>query len=184
MGKLYGTGIFALNVKRGKKRKMLPSFLTHAIFRQIAKWKGNKVREILAITKALADESRLRALYALKTGELCLCQIVELLRLAPSTVSKHMAILRRARLIDGRKEGRWIFYRLMGAAVPGEIQEGIDWICGGLTKTKRIQEDSRRLKKILSINREELCKRHRCPKQSGEKFLRLKKRSKRACEGR
>ncbi len=138
------------------------------------------MREILAITKALADENRLRALYALQSGELCLCQIVELLRLAPSTVSKHMAILRRARLIDGRKEGRWIFYRLISLDVPTEIQEGIDWIFGGLTKTKRIQEDSRRLKKILSINREELCKRHRCPKESGKNFLRSKKRSRRA----
>jgi len=167
-------------VKRGKKEKILPSILTHAIFRQIAKWKDDKVREILGITKALADENRLRALYALQSGELCLCQITELLGLAPSTVSKHMAILRQARLIEGRKEGRWIYYRLMGADVPVEVQEGIAWICRALTKTKRIQEDGRRLKEILSIDREELCKKLRCPDYSNAKVRHLKKKSKRA----
>ena len=140
------------------------------------------MREILGITKALADENRLRALYALQSGELCLCQIIELLGLAPSTVSKHMAILRQARLIEGRKEGRWIYYRLMGADIPVEVQKGIAWICGALTRTKRIKEDGRRLKKILRIDREELCKKHRCPEQSGEKVRRLKKKSNRSRE--
>ena len=138
------------------------------------------MREILGITKALADENRLRALYALQVGELCLCQIVELLRLAPSTVSKHMAILRQARLIEGRKEGRWIYYRLMGRDAPYEVQRGIAWICWALPRTKRIQEDARRLKKILRIDREELCKKLRCPKQSDEKVRLLKKKSNRA----
>ena len=124
------------------------------------------MREILAITKALADENRLLALYALQSGELCLCQIIELLGLAPSTVSKHMAILRQARLIEGRKEGRWIYYRLMDADKPVEVQKGLTWICGALTKTKRIKEDCRQLKKILHIDREELCKKHHLKRKS------------------
>ena len=124
------------------------------------------MREILGITKALADENRLRALYALQSGELCLCQIIELLGLAPSTVSKHMAILRQARLIEGRKEGRWIYYRLMDADKPVEVQKGLTWICGALTKTKRIKEDCRQLKKILHIDREELCKKHHLKRKS------------------
>ena len=135
------------------------------------------MREILGITKALADENRLRALYALQSGELCLCQIIELLQLAPSTVSKHIAILRQARLIEGRKEGRWIYYRLMGTDIPGEVQKGIDWICRALTKTKRIKEDGKRLKEILRIDREELCRKHRFVKQSDEKNRPLKRKS-------
>lgn len=162
------------------KKRILRSTLTHAIFRQITKWKGDRLREILSITKALADENRLRALYALQSGELCLCQIIELLGLAPSTVSRHMSILRQARLIEGRKEGRWMYYRLMGADVPVEIQKGIAWICGALTKTERIQEDGRRLKKILRIDRGELCKKLRCPEQLSEKVHRRKKESNKA----
>jgi len=138
------------------------------------------VREILGITKALADENRLRALSSLQSGELCLCQIIELLGLAPSTVSKHMAILRQACLIEGRKEGRWVYYRLAETDVPVEVQKGISWICGALKKTKRVKEDNKRLKKILRMNREELCKKIHCPEQTDEKVRRLKKKLNRA----
>ena len=70
------------------------------------------MREVLAITNALADESRVRALMALTGGQLCVCQIAELLQLAPSTVSKHLYILRQGGLVESRKKGRWIFYSL------------------------------------------------------------------------
>jgi len=136
------------------------------------------LREILSITKAMADENRLRALYALQSGELCLCQIIELLGLAPSTVSKHMAILRQARLIEGRKEGRWIYYRLMDVEKPLEVQKSIAWICGALAKTQKIKEDGRRLKRILRIDREELCGKYRCPGHSDEKIRLPKEKSK------
>jgi hypothetical protein len=73
-----------------------------------------------------------------------------------------------------------MYYRLMGADVPVEIQKGIAWICGTLTKTERIQEDGRRLKKILRIDRGELCKKLRCPEQLSEKVHRRKKESNKA----
>ena len=70
------------------------------------------MRDLMAVIKALADENRVQILMALRPKELCVCQIVELLGLAPSTVSKHIAILKQARLVCSRKEGRWMFYRL------------------------------------------------------------------------
>jgi DNA-binding transcriptional ArsR family regulator len=73
------------------------------------------MRDFLVLVKGLADESRLRTICALKGRELCVCQITELLGLAPSTVSKHMSILHQARLVDSRKEGCWSCYRLPGA---------------------------------------------------------------------
>ena len=74
------------------------------------------MESVLAITRALADENRVRALLVLDGRELCVCQLIEFLGLAPSTVSKHMTILRQARLIEGRKKGRWMNYRLAGSA--------------------------------------------------------------------
>ncbi len=69
------------------------------------------MKEIVAITKALADEGRIRCLAALRERELCVCQLIELLELAPSTVSRHMSILRQAGLVESRKTGRWVYYR-------------------------------------------------------------------------
>ena len=64
------------------------------------------------ILKAVSDPTRIRILMALKAGELCACRITEMLKLAPSTVSKHMSILKIAGFIEFRKDGRWIYYKL------------------------------------------------------------------------
>ena len=61
---------------------------------------------------ALSDPSRLRILSILAQGETCVCDIIPPIGLAPSTISKHLELLRRAGLIAARKEGRWIHYRL------------------------------------------------------------------------
>ena len=62
------------------------------------------MRELMNVTRALSDESRVRILGALRGGELCVCQIVMLLGLAPSTVSKHLLLLRMAGLIEPRRD--------------------------------------------------------------------------------
>jgi ArsR family transcriptional regulator len=115
--------------------------------------------EFLNITKALAEENRIRILMALQVEELCVCQITELLELAPSTVSKHMSVLRQARLVESRKDGRWMFYRLADESAPAEVNEAIVWIKKSLAPNKRIHEDVKRLKEILKIDRDILCSR-------------------------
>jgi len=112
----------------------------------------------MTITKALSDESRVRILLALDSRELCVCQIIELLELAPSTVSKHMSILANARLVEGRQEGRWRYYRLAGDDAPDEVQEAIAWTLKSLLKTMKIQQDNERIEEILKIDPEVLCK--------------------------
>jgi len=115
--------------------------------------------EFLNITKALAEENRVRILMALEVEELCVCQITELLELAPSTVSKHMSVLRQARLVEGRKAGRWMFYRQADESAPAEVNEAIAWVKKSLSPIKRIREDAKRLKEILKTDRKVLCSR-------------------------
>jgi len=117
------------------------------------------VFEFLNITKALAEENRLRILMALDVEELCVCQIVELLELAPSTVSKHMSVLRQARLVDSRKDGRWTYYRLADGGAPAEVHGAIVWVNISLASNDRIRADATRLEEILKIDREILCSR-------------------------
>jgi len=119
------------------------------------------MREFMNITKALADGNRARALLALRRGELCVCQITELFGLAPSTVSKHLSILFQAGLVESRKEGRWIYYRLPGKDAPVVVREAIDWVKKSLTADPRAVEDRKRLLKIRKLDPTELCK-HQC----------------------
>lgn len=111
------------------------------------------------ITKALADENRVRTLLALRSGELCVCQITELFGLAPSTVSKHLSILAQAGLVESRKEGRWIYYRLPDKEAAVEIREAIDWVEKALGSEPRVKEDVKSLKRILKEDPAEICKR-------------------------
>src|SRR5881397_794758 len=69
--------------------------------------------------KALADSTRLRILGLLMTGEVCVCHIHESLKIPQSKASRHLAYLRHAGLVDTRRDGLWIHYRM--AALPDPI---------------------------------------------------------------
>ncbi|MBN2584495.1 MAG: winged helix-turn-helix transcriptional regulator [Planctomycetes bacterium] len=118
------------------------------------------MREFLAVAKALSDENRVRALMALTGGELCVCQLVELLGLAPSTVSKHMSVLYQARLVESRKDGRWMYYRLPEDAEA--CSEGaLVWVRSCLAGDKAIRENAHRTKAVRKASKEALCECYR-----------------------
>jgi DNA-binding transcriptional ArsR family regulator len=120
---------------------------------------GVVMDEFLAVTAALADENRVRALLALRGGELCACQVIELLQLAPSTVSKHLAILRQAGLVEGRKEGRWMYYRLPEEGEASEVaRRAVAFACEMLAKDERMRDDVRRLCCIVKEDPGDLCR--------------------------
>ncbi len=117
------------------------------------------MRELMALTKALADENRVRMLLALGGRELCVCQVVELFGLSPSTISKHLSILRNAGLVEGRKAGRWVFYHLPKGGAPVAATEAVSWVRKSLEKNPRILEDRRKLARVLKMDAEEICRR-------------------------
>jgi DNA-binding transcriptional ArsR family regulator len=117
------------------------------------------MKDFLNITKALADENRLRMVMALQDGELCVCQITELMGLAVSTVSKHLSILYQAGLVNARKEGRWMYYSLPGKGAPTTAREGVAWVRRSLAGSERLVADAKRLKKVLAMDTARLCKR-------------------------
>ena len=73
----------------------------------------------IELFKAFAEPVRLRLLNLLASGEVCVCHLHEALELPQSTVSRHLAYLRRRGLVVGRKEGLWVHYRLAKPA--GEL---------------------------------------------------------------
>ena len=117
------------------------------------------MESFLAITRALSDENRVRALLALRDQEVCVCQLIELLQLAPSTVSKHMSILKQAGLVAGQKKGRWMYYRLPGKAASRAARQALAWIRREASEDHRIQMDAKRMERILRTKRELICER-------------------------
>jgi ArsR family transcriptional regulator len=112
------------------------------------------MNEFLRIAKALSDETRVRALLSLSGGELCLCQVVDLLGLSPSTVSKHMSVLRDAGLVASRREGRWIHYRLSGNTPPARA--ALRWVRQSLDGERIVAEDAKRVGRIRGRDKSEV----------------------------
>ncbi len=123
--------------------------------------------ELMAVTKALSDETRIRLLAALEEGELCVCQLIELVALAPSTVSKHLSILRAARLIEARKQGRWMHYRLASAGAPQAVEQALDWLITTIRTLPRIRQDRQRLAQIKETDPGVLCSQQTRQRQGG-----------------
>jgi ArsR family transcriptional regulator, arsenate/arsenite/antimonite-responsive transcriptional repressor len=101
--------------------------------------------ESVELYKAFADPVRVRLLNLLAGGEVCVCHLHEALELPQSTVSRHLAYLRKRKLVVGRKEGLWVHYRLAKPA--GELQRSLIAslsVCG--KESALMEEDRRRLK--------------------------------------
>ena len=107
---------------------------------------AKQLSEMETLFKALADDTRLRILGLLLGGEICVCDIHETLKIPQSMASRHLAYLRRAGLVDTRREGLWIHYRLAQPADP-VIAAVADSVKHALTHVDAIQRDGGRLKK-------------------------------------
>ena len=119
------------------------------------------MKNVITVTKALADESRLRMLMYLSKKELCLCQVIDLMDLSPSTVSKHIAILHRAGLVSRRKDGRWHYYSLPKKNGNDVVRSSLKWLKKSLSEEKTIVDDMQDLKLVLRKGRDISCRQYK-----------------------
>ncbi len=113
------------------------------------------LRDYEAVLKAAGDPNRARILKMLEGGELCACQIVAALNLSQSTVSKHLSLLHAAGLVEERKEGRWVHFRLGETPVNEYAQPLLALLRGWLNRdatTKADAERVRRMKKLPAVS--------------------------------
>ena len=68
--------------------------------------------------RAFSDPVRLRILHVLQEGELCVCDLVEIIQLPQPTISRHLSYLRKSGLVNVRREGSWSFYTLIPGRTP------------------------------------------------------------------
>lgn len=110
--------------------------------------------DFLTLCRALSDENRVRMLMVLRGRRLCVCQLTAFLDLAPSTTSKHLSILRQARLIEGSKDGRWVYYTLASSPrAQTMVKAALAWLDESLARDPQIIEDAARMEAVLEAER-------------------------------
>jgi arsenate reductase/ArsR family transcriptional regulator len=116
---------------------------------------SSRLTQATEVFKAVAHPARLRMLSMLRPGGLCVCQITSVLDLAVSTVSAHLAELKRAGLVVEHKDGRWVTYSLTGGTEAGELL-GRVWALVG--DDPQVEADARLVRDLRRIPVEELCR--------------------------
>lgn len=96
--------------------------------------------ELLPVLTALADRTRLRILNLLRRGELCVCYFVEILDATQPKISRHLAYLRRAGLVTGRREGKWIHYSIARPADAG-VAAVLDAALAAVENERQMRKD-------------------------------------------
>lgn len=105
---------------------------------------AERLTEMETLFKALGDSTRLRILGLLLTGEVCVCDIHESLEIPQPKASRHLAYLRKAGLVDTRRDGIWIHYRL------GQVRDPVlaaitEAVRHAVTHIDAVRKDARRL---------------------------------------
>lgn len=112
------------------------------------------MRNLVKIFKALSDTNRLRILKMLEVRPLCVCEITDVLKLANSTVSKHLSILKDVEFINDIKEGKWVNYHLNNNSNSQYISQLLPLMANWIPDDKIVQADKL---KVFHTNREFLC---------------------------
>src|SRR2546430_14485883 len=102
-----------------------------------------QLSEMEALFKALADATRLRILGLLLTGEVCVCDIHESLKISQPKASRHLAYLRKSGLVETRRDGLWVHYRLGMLADP-VMRAIVDAVRHALTHANPGRRDAER----------------------------------------
>jgi ArsR family transcriptional regulator len=97
--------------------------------------------------RALADRTRLRLLNLLGDDEVCVCFLVEILKMNQPNISRHLAYLKRAGIVGARRDGKWMHYRISRPLDP-RVAAVLDDIRSWLARDAEMQRDRRRLARL------------------------------------
>ena len=113
---------------------------------------ATNIETLETVFKALADKSRLRILALLGRDEVCVCHIHDTLRLPQPTVSRHLAYLRRTKLVEARRDGVWIHYRVAAALDP-VVRAVIDAAVHAVTHVPTAGKDRKQFERAFGEGR-------------------------------
>lgn len=113
------------------------------------------------VSRAVADPTRVRILKLLGSGELCVCQITAILNLAPATISKHLTLLKSAGLVQQRRDGKWVYYRLAAHNLNDYARPFLALVERSLRGDPTIAQDQVLLAQVLATPVLQICERGR-----------------------
>lgn len=88
----------------------------------------SKLRELADLFKMFGDATRVRILSALLLSEMCVCDLAELLGMSQSAISHQLRVLKQAKLVKNRREGKTVFYSLADGHILTIINQGMEHI--------------------------------------------------------
>jgi ArsR family transcriptional regulator len=104
------------------------------------------MRKLVLFYAALADENRLRLIHLMKGGEICVCHLQGALHTNQPKISRHLAYLRKAGLVEARHDGKWTHYRLKTPG--GKLEKILSETLVHLRSDPQIKKDLERRKQI------------------------------------
>jgi ArsR family transcriptional regulator len=109
-----------------------------------------KLSDLELFFSALADKTRLRLLNLMRDGEVCVCFFAETLETNNPKISRHLAYLKRAGLVAGRRDGKWMHYRINKPADPGKVKILAE-LLASFENDPQMQRDRRLLARVCCM---------------------------------
>jgi ArsR family transcriptional regulator len=108
------------------------------------------MEDVIKVLKALCDETRLRMLMLIEQEELCVCEVMQILGMRQSRVSRHLNILRDAGLAKARRQGTWMFYHSAANESSDHHAQVVDVLKKWMENDETVRRDLARLKECIA----------------------------------
>jgi ArsR family transcriptional regulator len=116
------------------------------------------MKDVTRFLEAMTDPTRLRLLRLLRRQELCVCELVDTLRMPQYKISRHLRNLRAVGLVEARRDGRWMHYRLGRRGVQARLlQDLLEVLCSHVDKTPLGKQDDDSLQRRLAEGKAGRC---------------------------
>ncbi|MGD0264860.1 MAG: metalloregulator ArsR/SmtB family transcription factor [Candidatus Methylomirabilota bacterium] len=116
------------------------------------------MKNMSRLLAVLADPTRLRLVRLLLRQELCVCELVDALRMPQYKVSRHLRQMRAIGLVEARRRGRWMHYRIGGGAAPSGVHQALLKVLGAhLRDLPDAKRDDARLRRRLALRQAGRC---------------------------
>jgi ArsR family transcriptional regulator, arsenate/arsenite/antimonite-responsive transcriptional repressor len=116
------------------------------------------MQDVTKFLEAMTDPTRLRLLRLLRRQELCVCELVDTLRMPQYKISRHLRSLRAVGLVEARRDGRWMHYRLGRCGVQARLlQDLLEVLCSHVDKTPLGKQDDSSLERRLAAGKAGWC---------------------------